>query len=174
MNIIGLDALIFAADDIAGCIQYLIGYGLSAVGANAMLRKTVFGVADDATPIQARTLSHLAYFVPDVVKAEAFYVERLGFRCTDRFAGVGSFLQPAGTLDHHTHFLIGAPAHMQGVEHFTFHFGGPTEVMQNGTRFLERGYQAFWGPTPRRHSCCATARSGCRGRARPSRATTPE
>ncbi len=247
MNIIGLDALIFGVDDIAGCSQYLIDYGLSPIGANAdggrfealdgtagvlaraddaalpaglatgcMLRKTVFGVADNATlqaiatelrtdrevmlladgslqsvddagfvigfqcsvrkpcerlgevanapgsplqravnhpavnvhagPIQARTLSHLVYFVPDVVKAEAFYVKRLGFRCTDRFVGVGPFLQPAGTLDHHTHFLIGAPAHMQGVEHFTFHFGGPTDVMQNGTRFLEKGYQAFWGP----------------------------
>jgi catechol 2,3-dioxygenase-like lactoylglutathione lyase family enzyme len=104
------------------------------------------GVSVQAGPIQPRTLSHVVYFVPDVVKAEAFYVERLGFRCTDRFAGVGPFLQPAGTLDHHTHFLIGAPAHMQGVEHFAFHFGGPTEVMQNGTRFVEKGYQAFWGP----------------------------
>ena len=86
------------------------------------------------------------YFVADAVKAEAFYVERLGFRCTDRFVGVGPFLQPLGTLDHHTHFFIGAPAFMTGVEHFTFHFGGPTEVMQNGSRFVEKGYQAFWGP----------------------------
>ncbi|MCW4627725.1 MULTISPECIES: VOC family protein [Marinomonas] len=100
----------------------------------------------DAGPIRPRTLSHIVYFVPDPVKAEAFYVERLGFRCTDRFEGAGPFLQPAGTLDHHTHFLIGAPAFMQGVEHFTFHFAGPTEVMQNGSQFIEKGYQAFWGP----------------------------
>jgi hypothetical protein len=78
--------------------------------------------------------------------AEAFYVQRLGFRVTDRFTGVGPFLQPAGTLDHHTHFLIPAPPHMQGVEHFTFHFGGPTEVLRNGWRFVQQGYQAFWGP----------------------------
>ncbi|WP_341217400.1 VOC family protein [Neptunomonas phycophila] len=99
-----------------------------------------------AEQIRPRTLSHIVYFVPDPVKAEAFYVERLGFRCTDRFEGVGPFLQPAGTLDHHTHFLIGAPPFMTGVEHFTFHFSGPTEVMQNGSRFIEKGYQAFWGP----------------------------
>lgn len=104
------------------------------------------GVDVDVGSIQPRTLSHVVYFVPDVEKAEAFYVERLGFRCTDRMAGLGPFLQPAGSLDHHTHFLIGAPAHMQGVEHFTFHFGGATEVIQNGTRFVEKGYQAFWGP----------------------------
>jgi catechol 2,3-dioxygenase-like lactoylglutathione lyase family enzyme len=104
------------------------------------------GVDVNAGAIQPRTLSHIVYFVPDVAKAEAFYVQRLGFRCTDRFTGVGPFLQPGGTLDHHSHFLIGAPAHMKGVEHFTFHFGGPTEVLQNGSRFIEKGYQAFWGP----------------------------
>lgn len=104
------------------------------------------GVDAQAGPIRPRTLSHVVYFVPDVAKAEAFYVERLGFRCTDRFHRVGPFLQPAGTLEHHTHFLIGAPAFMQGVEHFTFHFSGPTEVLQNGNRFIEKGYQAFWGP----------------------------
>ena len=95
--------------------------------------------------IRARTLSHLVYFVPDLPRALAFY-QRLGFRVVDQFADVGPFIQPAGTLDHHTHFLIGAPAAMQGVEHFTFHYGGPTEVMINGTRMREKGYQSFWGP----------------------------
>lgn len=104
------------------------------------------GVNGDAGPIRPRTLSHIVYFVPDVAKAEAFYVNRLGFRCTDRFTGVGPFLQPGGSLEHHSHFLIGAPEFMKGVEHFTFHFGGPTEVLQNGHRFIEKGYQAFWGP----------------------------
>lgn len=104
------------------------------------------GVDADAGPILARTLSHIVYFVPDVAKAEAFYVNRLGFRCTDRFTGVGPFLQPAGSLEHHSHFLIGAPEFMKGVEHFTFHFSGPTEVLQNGYRFIDKGYQAFWGP----------------------------
>jgi hypothetical protein len=35
---------------------------------------------------------------------------------------------------------------MQGCEHFTFHLGGPTELMQAGTRFAAKGYQSFWGP----------------------------
>jgi catechol 2,3-dioxygenase-like lactoylglutathione lyase family enzyme len=243
MKIIGLDALVFGVDDLAGCRQYLLDYGLTDAGGGRFealdgtaiviaadnsaalppspnpgcrLRKTVFGVADAATvkaieaelgkdrevrrladgsiesvdddgfalgfqvtvrrsierageianapgspfqravnsigvdangpQIRPRTLSHVVYFVPDAVKSEAFYVQRLGFRCTDRFVGVGPFLQPGGTLDHHTHFLIGAPPFMKGVEHFTFHFGGPTEVIQNGYRFVEKGYQAFWGP----------------------------
>jgi catechol 2,3-dioxygenase-like lactoylglutathione lyase family enzyme len=104
------------------------------------------GVDVNRGPIRPRTLSHVVYFVPDVAKAEAFYVERLGFRCTDRFEGVGPFLQASGSLEHHSHFLIGAPEFMKGVEHFTFHFSGPTEVIQNGSRFIEKGYQAFWGP----------------------------
>ena len=76
-------------------------------------------------------------------KAEAFYVERLGFLCTDRFLGVGPFLRPRGSLDHHCLFLIQTPAFMKGCEHFTFHLGGPTELMQAGTRFVDRGYQSF-------------------------------
>ncbi len=104
------------------------------------------GVDALAPQIRPRSLSHVVCFVPDIAKSEAFYVNRLGFRCVDRFVGVGPFLRPAGTLDHHTLFLIGAPPHMKGVEHFTFHFSGPTEVMQNGSRFVEKGYQPFWGP----------------------------
>lgn len=104
------------------------------------------GVNGAAGQIRPRTLSHIVYFVPDVAQAEAFYVKRLGFRCTDRFTGVGPFLQPGGSLEHHSHFLIGAPEFMKGVEHFTFHFSGPTEVLQNGHRFIDKGYQAFWGP----------------------------
>jgi len=123
-----------------------LGEVSNAPGAPLQRPANQLGVDVSVGRIPARTLSHIVYFVPDVRKAEAFYVERLGFRCTDRFTGVGPFIQPAGTLDHHTHFLIGAPAHMQGVEHFTFHFGGPTEIMMNGSRFIEKGYQAFWGP----------------------------
>ncbi|MCC7101410.1 MAG: VOC family protein [Rubrivivax sp.] len=118
----------------------------NAPGAPIQRAVNTLGVNAAAPQIRPRTLSHIVYFVPDAAKSEAFYVRRLGFRCTDRFTGVGPFLQPAGTLDHHTHFLIGAPPHMQGVEHFTFHFGGPTEVLLNGSRFVEKGYQSFWGP----------------------------
>lgn len=96
-------------------------------------------------PALPRTLSHVVYFVPDVARAEAFY-QRLGFSCTDRFTGVGPFLRPAGTQDHHTLFMIQTPPFMKGCEHFTFHMGGPTEVLLAGTRFVEKGYQSFWGP----------------------------
>jgi catechol 2,3-dioxygenase-like lactoylglutathione lyase family enzyme len=102
------------------------------------------GVMPDM-PALPRTLSHLVLFVPDVAKAESFY-ERLGFRTTDRFTNVGPFMRPAGTLDHHTLFMIQTPQFMQGIEHFAFHVGSGTEVMLAGTRFEAKGYKTFWGP----------------------------
>ena len=102
--------------------------------------------ADPDAVVKPRTLSHVVYFVPDAAKAEAFYVERLGFRRTDNFTGVGPFLRPQGTADHHTLFMIQTPPFLQGCEHFTFHLGGPSEVLLAGSRFVEKGHEPFWGP----------------------------
>ncbi|WP_269506957.1 VOC family protein [Burkholderia sp. IMCC1007] len=101
---------------------------------------------ENEPPPRPRTLSHVVYFVPDTDKAEAFYVNRLKFRLSDKFIGMGPFLRPAGTLDHHTLFLIQTPPFMQGCEHFTFHLGGPTEVMRAGSAFAAKGYESYWGP----------------------------
>jgi catechol 2,3-dioxygenase-like lactoylglutathione lyase family enzyme len=97
-------------------------------------------------PLAPRTLSHVVYFVADAAKSEAFYSQRLGFVTTDRFTGVGPFMRPAGTLEHHALFLIQVPPFMKGCEHFTFHLGSGTEVLMAGTRFAAKGYQSFWGP----------------------------
>ncbi|MEK8029061.1 VOC family protein [Pseudaquabacterium rugosum] len=96
--------------------------------------------------IKPRSLSHVVYFVPDVAKAEAFY-QRLGFITTDRFSGLGPFMRPAGTQDHHTLFMIQRfNDHMVGCNHFTFHLGSAAEVLQQGWRFVNKGYKSFWGP----------------------------
>lgn len=96
--------------------------------------------------VQPLTLSHVVYYVPDVPKAEAFYIERLGFRCTDRLLGAGPFLQPPAQDDHHTLFLIQTPPFMQGIDHCTFHFAGPTDTIRRGYELVEKGYESFWGP----------------------------
>ncbi len=124
---------------------HLPAEAINAPGAPAQRPANVVAVDENAV-IVPRTLSHVVYFVPDAVKAEAFYVKRLGFRCTDRFIGAGPFLRPAGNPDHHTLFMIQTPPFMKGCEHFTFHLAGPTELMQAGTRFVNKGYQSFWGP----------------------------
>lgn len=102
--------------------------------------------ANEDALIRPRTLSHVVYFVPDADKSEAFYVNRLGFVCTDRLVGAGPFLRPQGSADHHTLFLIKTPPFLKGCEHFTFHMGGPSEVMQAGTRLQNKGHSSFWGP----------------------------
>jgi catechol 2,3-dioxygenase-like lactoylglutathione lyase family enzyme len=122
----------------------LTSEAVNAPGATVARAPNVIGVSEDAV-FAPRTLSHVVYFVPDVAKAEAFYA-RLGFVRTDYFTDCGPFLRPAGTQDHHTLFMIQTPPFMKGVEHFTFHLGGPTEVMLAGTRFLKKGYESFWGP----------------------------
>lgn len=101
---------------------------------------------NEAAFIQPRSLSHVVYFVPDAAKAEAFYVNRLGFTRTDILLGAGPFLRPQGSNEHHCLFLIQTPPFMKGCEHFTFHVAGPTELMQAGTRFVKKGYESFWGP----------------------------
>jgi len=102
--------------------------------------------ADQNAEALPRTLSHIVYFVPNVVEAEAFYVKRLGFVLTDRFLGGGPFLRPKANSDHHTLFLIQTPDYMQGLEHLAFHMQGPTELMLAGSRMVAKGYESFWGP----------------------------
>ena len=101
---------------------------------------------DPSAVVLPRSLSHVVYMVSDYAKAERFYVERLGFRVSDRFTGVGPFLRPAGTHEHHCLFLIQTPIKNNGLEHFTFHLGSANELMLAGTRFVNKGYQSSWGP----------------------------
>lgn len=118
---------------------------VNSPGADPQRPANEIGADPEANP-KPRSLSHVVYFVPDLKKFEAFYAERLGFVTTDRFTDVGPFMRPAGSVEHHTLFCIQTPPFMQGCEHFTFHMGGPTELMQAGRRFEEKGYETFWGP----------------------------
>ena len=118
---------------------------INSPGAPPQRPVNIVGSDPNADP-KPRTLSHVVYFVPDEEKFEAFYEKRLGFVVTDRFKDVGPFMRPSGTNEHHTLFCIRTPPFMQGCEHFTFHMGGPTELMQAGRRLVEKGYETFWGP----------------------------
>lgn len=148
------DGSIEVNDDLGFVLGFQVSvrkaFSLSAEKINAPGDKpqrgiNVIGANPESVP-RPRTLSHVVYFVPDAVKAEKFYVERLGFKRTDNFTGVGPFLRPAGTQDHHTLFMIQTPPFLQGCEHFTFHMGGPSEVLLAGSRFVAKGHESFWGP----------------------------
>jgi catechol 2,3-dioxygenase-like lactoylglutathione lyase family enzyme len=118
---------------------------INAPGAPAQRKPNEIGVWEDM-PAQPRTLSHLVLFVPDLEVTVKFYTERLGYVVTDTLKGAGPFLRPRGSDDHHTHFFIGTPEYMKGIEHLAFHMGGPTELMVAGSRFVRAGYESFWGP----------------------------
>ncbi|MFG1181732.1 VOC family protein [Xanthobacter versatilis] len=150
----GGDGSIEAFDDHGFALKFQVsvrrpldlpGERVNAPGAPAQRAPNERGVWQEM-PAKPRTLSHVVCFVPDIDTAEAFYVQRLGFKVTDRLLNAGPFLRPAGTQDHHTLFFIQTPPFMQGCEHFAFHMGGPTELMLAGTRFAQAGYQSFWGP----------------------------
>ena len=118
---------------------------INSPGAPPMRPENIVAANQDAEA-KPRTLSHVVYFVPDVLKAEKFYVERLKFIETDRFIQAGPFLRPRACQDHHTLFLIQTPDYMQGLEHIAFHMQGPTELMLAGSRMVKKGYESFWGP----------------------------
>ncbi len=118
---------------------------VNAPGAPVQRPANIAGANEEAEALP-RTLSHIVYFVPNMVEAEAFYVDRLGFVVTDRFKDTGPFLRPKACRDHHTLFLIQTPEYMQGLEHMAFHLQGPTELMLAGTRMVTKGYESFWGP----------------------------
>lgn len=103
---------------------------------------------DFNAPIQPCTFSHLVLYSGDVLRSEKFYIERLGFRVTDRFArGAGVFLRAPGNTDHHNLFLIHRPgAPTAGLHHIAFHVRDVTEVMLGGMRFTKLGWKTAWGP----------------------------
>jgi Glyoxalase/Bleomycin resistance protein/Dioxygenase superfamily len=100
---------------------------------------------DFSSPIEPYTIGHIVLFTPDVERAAKFYVERLGYRITDRFkGGFGTFLRSSGSSDHHTLFLIRRPE--KGLHHISYHLTDVNEVMLGGKRMIERGWKTAFGP----------------------------
>lgn len=108
-------------------------------------RRPVNTTLDFDAPIQPSTFSHLVMYTPDLARIEKFYVERLGFRITDRFTGMGVFMRADGNPDHHQLFFIQrAPG--KGLNHISFHVRDMNEVMLAGKRFHDKGWETAWGP----------------------------
>lgn len=118
-------------------------YGINVPGQAPGRAVNEIAALDDDRPL-ARSLSHVVLFTKDKVKSEKFYADRLAFRTVDVFTNLGPFMRPAGTLEHHTLFLIQSPN--IGLQHFTFHFAGMNELLKAGWEFERKGYKSFWGP----------------------------
>jgi len=96
-------------------------------------------------PVLVRRLSHITYWTPDSAAAERFYVQRLKFRVTDRFAGLGTFMRASGTGDHHTLFAMTAP-HQSGLDHFSFELDHVQDVLVAGMALTNKGWKNYLGP----------------------------
>ena len=146
------DGTIHSRDDDDYAIGFRVtarhGTGMPHYGVNVPGQEPGRGVnitaAHDEDRPKPHTLSHVVIFVHDKVKAEKFYAERLGFITVDVFDNLGPFMRPAGTLDHHTLFMIEAP--FRGLEHFAFHMAGANELLKSGWEMTQLGYKSTWGP----------------------------
>ena len=103
-------------------------------------------VADYTSPVRPLTLAHHVFYTLDMVKAERFYVQRLGFYVTDRFTGTGVFLRSAGCPEHHNLYLIQRPNTPRGLNHIAFHVRDHLQLMIGGQQFLAKGWESAWGP----------------------------
>lgn len=116
-------------------------------------RTNVFGAApsrpinstiDFHEAVKPAGIGHVVIMSSDVAKAERFYVERLGFRVSDRFKdAVGVFLRPPGSNYHHAIFIIRGPL---GLNHIAFNVRDFTDVMNGGVSLLKSGWEPQWGP----------------------------
>lgn len=109
------------------------------------------GRVDKPSPMYERArpfrMGHIVFAVPDVRAGEAFYVKRLGFWLSDRYAGGAAvFLRYAARADHHNLFLLKRPGGLTDLHHVAFEVHDIHEVFGGGMRFAELGWETAVGP----------------------------
>ena len=96
-----------------------------------------------ATPVE---VGHVVFFVADVKACEAFYRDRFGFVCSDRYPNRGAFMRCADNGGHHDMFLLQLPTGKRGVNHVAFTVRDIHEVFGGGLHFSRCGWETQLGP----------------------------
>lgn len=91
-------------------------------------------------------ISHLAIGVDDAGEAHRFYVERLGFHISDRYADRGIFMRCSAEGNHHHLFLMNARVPGTRFNHLAFKVRDIHEVIAGGQAFDAKGWSTFAGP----------------------------
>lgn len=91
-------------------------------------------------------ISHLAIGVDDAGEAHRFYVERLGFHISDRYANRGVFMRCSAAGNHHHLFLMNARVPGTRFNHLAFKVRDIHEVIAGGQYFDAKGWSTFAGP----------------------------
>jgi catechol 2,3-dioxygenase-like lactoylglutathione lyase family enzyme len=118
---------------------------------SAGIKAPLFNVADIAPRLnlpvdpdqraQPIRIGHVVFYIPKAGAAEAsdFYLNRLGFRLSDRAKDTGDFMRCDGSQDHHTLFL----AHRMdraGFNHAAFEVKDFDEIMFGGKYMAAHGW----------------------------------
>jgi catechol 2,3-dioxygenase-like lactoylglutathione lyase family enzyme len=92
-------------------------------------------------------MGHIVFLVPDVKVAEDFYVHRLGFTLSDRYAGgAGVFLRHAKRSDHHNLFFMKSRDGRTDLHHVAFEVRDIHELFGGGLAFSGKGWATEVGP----------------------------
>ena len=97
---------------------------------------------DGKQRVKPRRIGHLVNQVTRAKEAEgqAFYVDRLGFRISDRSPDFGDFLRASGSLDHHNLGMFNF-RDKAGFGHIAFEVASFDEVMLGGQYMKSRGWK---------------------------------
>lgn len=103
-------------------------------------RNVVFELPPRAQPSR---IGHVVFFVPaSKIGATAdFYIDRLGFRLSDRVPGFGDFMRASGSLEHHNLFLL-AQGERAGFNHAAFEVTNVDEIVVGGKFMEKKGWKA--------------------------------
>ena len=94
--------------------------------------------------IRPNKLGHLLMFTHDYDKSEAFYVNALGLRITDKVPGKVAFLSGGkGIRDHHCFGLI--PSTHRGFQHGSFHVDSVDDIGFGALQMRKAGFKDGFG-----------------------------
>lgn len=87
-------------------------------------------------------MCHVALNIPKAGREAAvdFYLDRLGFRATDRVLDMGVFMQCEGDTDQHTILLCHRPDRA-GINHTAYEVCSFDEVVVGANQMIERGWR---------------------------------
>ncbi|MBM3486349.1 MAG: glyoxalase [Alphaproteobacteria bacterium] len=98
-------------------------------------------------------LSHVVLLAPKLEAMKEFYVDRLGFRISDRYPGRGYFLRGGASGDHHNLFLLHIGDAI-GFHHLAFELRDIHEVFGGGLHMTGKGWKTHLGPGRHPISSC--------------------
>ncbi len=149
----GDDGAIHSHDDLGAAIAFRVSRRVAevldlpdtnTVGSNPRRNRSAEGVARRRA--RPRRIGHVVYWAPgDLEAAAGFYIDRLGFRLTDRVGNGAILLRCVGTTDHHN-VLVQQQGGYLGFQHVAYEFRDFDQVMLLGAHMEAQGWRTNVGP----------------------------